>query len=1233
MLRFARMAFANWLHFLTAGVISLVVSALATAQSQTPFVTAKHTPAEGELIRAVMRDDKEAIRALITRGADVNENLGTDEAPLTPLLVAIGLDYEDAARILLAQSVGLDLQRTFNGWTALDLATHFEQESLSKRLAKQMAADSQEARASFNLDEAVWIANGVAAFSKTRDYGTALGLQFIVETYHAGSIDAERRTEILKEAMRLRDEFQKVEGNAAHTPMSIVRLASFAAEAIEDGAVSHRAANSILAHDAMRDNLSMWQLSSGSSEFESSADIQVRRFQEDVLRTAYSVALEDKPNAGWVIDQFTAKLLNSTPQDTASTIVKNNSSQFHPAVSQLIDAEARQLASAADSQRAFIEKTASEVLNRRGQTLVVTSRDRSNSAAHRRGAIDIRSKHLDPEQRRADAMAISEALGKDYTVVIEEVDEKSTLQTNTSYRSGKLVRPSYVTPRRADGTHTHIQPDKRAKPQKITGQDVGSTWSAVHQSTAAINKARIKGAGQVRTDTTSTRDSQGDIAILESSIYLLKTFAFFDNPKLSRQIEIVGGASIKIATSLHAFAFAGPATVASSLTLVGGLVSAGMMISALMDHGPTIDQVILKQVGKLREEVQEVRREMHERFNALDRRLDGIVALLVDSFSSVRGDIQSVRNDLLRVRQELRVLAVQVSLMESAVSDLEPDIRGYLEDGFDRQLWQQVLRCIEWSQHERVSQLPYEEYSKALSALRIAGTKEAMDSIGRGRDLKDDELRDDSKLASRFLALTKDGFDSNVAVLQSVSRRFAPKSAFARKKLANPLRWALMASAYAQLASEYPDYYYKRTTPAALDELLAIGTQWEDALKSLRSSDGKNDLYQQLVEYHEATGNRLRGVIRSRIESFQADHVDGYDLWGGGSQSPREGRRLKSFGQSRFGDQIKLDGALTPPEFESAMAAAAVVDKSLLIAHHLKLGELSIDLQRDSEDVRVVKKGFEQLVYGKPAVQIRVSFKPSGPESASVRIVERRLTLDKEEVHFATRSEFITNAREPAGWKAVREAAEKQWQLLFDTHWPLARRDFFAKSRDLLGDEGHNQAVACAKTTAEAVEKHLKAFQPRIEEKLRDGWLNGADAEVVDAVRQVTASKGMIRAFMMLGMPTLLTENSELRHLLGDATGEKGQTGLLNDGVIEGIVKEGTGVTELGRDAEWVDGPPRRFRTELRALFPKREHQPLIHSTMRRLSRLKAIHELVQPEQGLSEAAEELRMSIRSLDK
>lgn len=105
--------------------------------------------------------------------------------------------------------------------------------------------------------------------------------------------------------------------------------------------------------------------------------------------------------------------------------------------------------------RTHIENTTRQVLQDCGRTMVVTSRHRDDSAAHQRGAIDIRSINIPQPTRHAEAQEISRRL-PNHNVIVEE--RRGNAQTNTTYRNGQQGAVRQVPPH---ATATHIQPDAR----------------------------------------------------------------------------------------------------------------------------------------------------------------------------------------------------------------------------------------------------------------------------------------------------------------------------------------------------------------------------------------------------------------------------------------------------------------------------------------------------------------------------------------------------------------------------------------------------------------------------------------------------------------------------------------------------------------------------------------------------------------------------------------------------
>jgi hypothetical protein len=118
----------------------------------------------------------------------------------------------------------------------------------------------------------------------------------------------------------------------------------------------------------------------------------------------------------------------------------------------------------AEARGQTIKDVSKEVVERGGRPFVVKSEGRSDSAAHQRGAIDIRSKDITSAERHEEAKTLSKELGKEHTVVVEEVHARAAgtqgpeAQVNTAYRDGVEGR-TRVGEIKATATHTHAQPE------------------------------------------------------------------------------------------------------------------------------------------------------------------------------------------------------------------------------------------------------------------------------------------------------------------------------------------------------------------------------------------------------------------------------------------------------------------------------------------------------------------------------------------------------------------------------------------------------------------------------------------------------------------------------------------------------------------------------------------------------------------------------------------------------
>ncbi len=128
------------------------------------------------------------------------------------------------------------------------------------------------------------------------------------------------------------------------------------------------------------------------------------------------------------------------------------------------------------------------------------------------------------------------------------------------------------------------------------------------------------------------REHQLKLQAADSAIYVLSTLAGFIDADVGHQIDTVAKSALQIGKSLNGWmeAVAGlngldKLTSLSTVVMTGNILGAVMNVVSLFgDSEPTPDQMILEEIGKLRQQVDQLRTEMHERFDRIDQELETI---------------------------------------------------------------------------------------------------------------------------------------------------------------------------------------------------------------------------------------------------------------------------------------------------------------------------------------------------------------------------------------------------------------------------------------------------------------------------------------------------------------------------------------------------------------------------------------------------------------------------------
>jgi hypothetical protein len=397
--------------------------------------------------------------------------------------------------------------------------------------------------------------------------------------------------------------------------------------------------------------------------------------------------------------------------------------------------------------------------------------------------------------------------------------------------------------------------------------------------------------------------------------------------------------------------------------------------------------------------------------------------------------------------------------------------------------------------------------------------------------------------------------------------------------------------------------------------------------------------------------------VKERQESYQREYVEGYDLWAGSNQAPRATMKRPVFTISELPlsegfdlskvtvDWISLQwqnstNLAAPTILTSPEAARSVFGSPLLIAHHLGIGKIQL---RWTSPRGPRSRQTQTELFVKVGITLQGDFIEKEGKAYSLF---RHDVVSSQEFRTVTRPPFLEIKSPPTEvyaefrrfWSAQRESACQGMVINKDS----------------------------VNAVAQAVEMYFRKHREALERGLLQTIWDGSDSELVDSMRQLTAAKAMLEAFVSLGMPDSLGENQNLRDLLFSESMEKGKTRLLDQSMIETIAANGElpsvaavvhgllispagygtiiaasnvypgrtakreALLEIIRDEAWIANPISKLEVYFNNMPDSRQSQPLIESTIKRLELLKKLHESAQPKPTLSQVALELRESVRA---
>lgn len=373
---------------------------------------------------------------------------------------------------------------------------------------------------------------------------------------------------------------------------------------------------------------------------------------------------------------------------------------------------------------------------------------------------------------------------------------------------------------------------------------------------------------------------------IESSISIFSTLGGFIDPTFGKQLKTLGEAGLKIGKAIDSWlaAVAGKSTLdsifsASTVVMTGNILGAVMNIVSLFGNsGPTPEQQILEEIGKLRQQVNQLRAEMHSRFDRIDQELNIIYTTMQDRFNQIDLQLGVINGNVLEVQRTLLNLDLKLNRMERNNFEL-------LDAVGRRPLLEAINGGLNYQARTGQAMGFQPDFVNYENLFQSWGTIHAFDALATGPSQRDFS---DGALLAELNALP---LDANLNYLNSWLQLHGVP-ALANSRLASPRDWLFASRAYGQLGVEWPQHM-TQIDPQRQRALTAVGTDLENAIRRIATVDtangaqGNHQLFDTVVGFYNGKITTLHSKLSEIETGYITERLGAtpvVDLFGGVDQ-------------------------------------------------------------------------------------------------------------------------------------------------------------------------------------------------------------------------------------------------------------------------------------------------------------------------------------------------------------
>lgn len=556
--------------------------------------------------------------------------------------------------------------------------------------------------------------------------------------------------------------------------------------------------------------------------------------------------------------------------------------------------------------------------------------------------------------------------------------------------------------------------------------------------------------------------------------------------------------------------------VLAAAEAAGDLITAGVQLYMALDGGPSVGELTLNQIVELRKDIEQLRQELHERFDIVDRRLLTISRQVWAD--SERQEILGIQ--IIKAADEIKEQVATVTKEQRVVS------AQLLQLGRFADLSSIRTRAEHLADHKNISSKEVDK-DEIIRFLRDA-VSAACRPFNKTLEF---QLVSRTSSVSPFGKLVDDN-ESSFADFAACLRHIQAEVAIVSGELPNLATFLEMSKLFLDCVAQHPEVVFANVELRKVEYLHSVTSVVNQALLGLRNAE----LIDSVLRQYAVRVTRFAETIQQAKAETELDTLGGFDCFGTPRQPIDRKNSSSAFQALECGPCEEnytrvLDKHFRPWNMEwklplskdlaQVRTASKYIPQEFLVAHQLGLGEIKIeygDANWDSD--RREGSGIVSFI-GKAAITVRAWFASEGERYP---IFERRCMTDDEYKHaIVCEGKWAHGNVDPQG-NASMDARNPQWlqwklmqcvpQLIksFESSVDSIRPDLLAKSIE---------------KAASLIEKRLAESRMTLDRKVLNAIVNRT-GRISEAFREVEGVRQLLLMILRLSFYHEVTTNKEL---------------------------------------------------------------------------------------------------------